>query len=61
MFSSMEPTKKNMTGVWACEKFIEYVVGMSFVLETDHKPLQALFKPLSRPRPHHVSSGFAFG
>lgn len=30
-------------GVWGCEKFSEHVVGMNFVLETDHKPLQTLF------------------
>lgn len=24
---------------WACEKFKEYIIGIHFVLETDHKPL----------------------
>ena len=47
--------------VWACEKFIEYVVGMSFVLETDQSPFKLYSTPLNCPRPHHVSSGFAFG
>ena len=29
--------------VWACGKFSTYVLGMQFMIETDHKPLVALF------------------
>ena len=29
--------------MWAYEKFSDYIVGMNFVLETDHKPLETLF------------------
>ena len=31
--------KKPLALVWAYEKFPDYIIGMSFVLETDHKPL----------------------
>ena len=27
----------------ACEKFINYILGMKFTVETDHKPLVPLF------------------
>ncbi len=31
--------KEVLALTWACEKFFEYVLGKSFELETDHKPL----------------------
>ena len=33
--------KEALTSVWACEKFSSYVLGMQFMIETDHKPLVA--------------------
>ena len=29
--------------MWACEKFSEYIAGMKFHIETDHKPLVSIF------------------
>ena len=53
---SMTPTeqryaqveKETLAITWACDKFAEYLVGLDFVIETDHKPLVALLekKPL---------------
>ena len=35
--------------VFACHKFHQYIYGRSVVIETDHKPLQAISsKPLSQ-------------
>ena len=31
--------KEALACTWASEKFADYVLGRSFVLETDHKPL----------------------
>ena len=36
--------KEALASVWACEKFTTCVLGMQFMIETDHKPLVALFE-----------------
>lgn len=35
--------------VWAVERFRMYLLGISFELETDHQPLERLFRPSSTP------------
>ena len=34
--------KEAPAATWACDKFADYVLGMTFTLETDHKPLVPL-------------------
>ena len=41
--------RKALTLVWACERFHMYVYGQEFYLITDHKPLQAIYGPRSKP------------
>ena len=35
--------------VWACERFQLYLIGREFDLLTDHKPLETIYGPRSRP------------
>ena len=34
--------KEALASTWACEKFSTYILGMKFLIETDHKPLVPL-------------------
>lgn len=46
-FSQTE--KEALALVWAVERFKIYLLGIKFDLETDHKPLEIIFGPNSRP------------
>lgn len=41
--------KEALALVWAVERFFIYLCGLEFELETDHRPLEAIFKPTSKP------------
>lgn len=41
--------KEALAIVWACERLHMYLVGTEFELLTDHKPLQFIFSPKSKP------------
>lgn len=46
--------KEALAFTWACERFSDYIIGMSFCIHTDHKPLVPLFssKKLDELRNH---------
>lgn len=41
--------KEALALVWAVERFKIYLLGRKFELETDHRPLVAIFRPTSNP------------
>jgi len=41
--------KEALASVWACERFNLYVYDHDFELETDHKPLECIYKSTSKP------------
>ena len=43
--------KEALAVVWACERFHIYLHGTPFTLYTDHKPLEIIYSPKSKPPP----------
>ncbi|XP_053954964.1 uncharacterized protein K02A2.6-like [Anastrepha ludens] len=41
--------KESLALVWAVERYYYYLMGLEFELVTDHKPLETIFKPTSKP------------
>ena len=41
--------KEALSLVWACERFHAFIYDRNFELLTDHKPLEAIYKPRSKP------------
>jgi hypothetical protein len=41
--------KESLAIVWGCEHFSRYLLGVDFDLITDHRPLERIYSPTSRP------------
>ena len=50
--------KEALAILFGCERFHVYLYGKSFTVESDHKPLQPIFKKPS-VKLHHASDDFA--
>ena len=46
---SLTPVEEALAAVWGCERFHLYLVGTQFDLITDHKPLEIIYSPKSKP------------
>ena len=44
--------KETLALVWACKRYHAYIYGMRFDLVTDHKPLEVIYGPRSKPSAH---------
>ena len=42
--------KEALARTWACKKFSDYILGLPFVLERDHKPLVSLLQSKELPK-----------
>ncbi len=47
----LQTEKEALAVVWGCERFHLYLVGKEFTLYTDHKPLELIYSPKSKPPP----------
>ena len=50
--------KEALALVWSCDRFHQFLYGMDFELVTDHKTLQTIYSPTSKPSARIERAGF---